>query len=159
MAKLRWELYSYSQLTVDLLYEILRLRTEVFVVEQECPYQEVDGKDSGSWHLMGYDGEQFVAYARLLPPGLHYHESSIGRVITALSHRGTGLGRVLMEKAIVTIPELFGEDTAIRIEAQSHLEDFYGSLGFVKKSEPYMLDGIPHIEMLLNTEFRIQNTK
>ncbi|MEZ4687995.1 MAG: GNAT family N-acetyltransferase [Bacteroidia bacterium] len=142
-----WSLKSWSQLGVDQLYEILRLRTEVFVVEQECPYQEVDGKDQESWHLMGFAQGKLIAYARLLPPGLHYEEASIGRVVTAPDQRGTGLGRLLMEEAIARIPELFNS-RSIRIEAQSQLEQFYGSLGFIIQSEQYLLDGIMHTEML-----------
>lgn len=148
MAKLDWKLCSYNQLSIDQLYEILRLRAEVFVVEQDCPYQDIDGKDQESWHMMAYEGDSLAAYVRLLPPGLHYEEAAIGRVVTAMSHRGKGLGRVLMERAIASIPELFEKQQAIRIEAQSHLKTFYGSLGFIVKSDEFMLDGIPHIEML-----------
>ena len=145
---INWILRSFAALSTAELYAILQLRNAVFVVEQDCPYQDADGKDQASWHLMGLDGDTLAAYARLLPPGISYEEPSIGRVVTAPAARGAGAGRELMEQSIQHCFTLFG-DRSIRIGAQQYLEKFYTSLGFTSIGEPYLDDGIPHIEMLL----------
>lgn len=132
------------------LYEILALRQEVFVVEQNCPYQDCDGRDLASWHLMGRDAAgKLVAYTRLLPVGLAYENySSIGRVVSSPSARGTGAGRELMQKSIEMTRHLFGPGP-IKIGAQTYLLRFYEGFGFRSTGEEYLEDGIPHTKMVL----------
>ncbi|MGT2712362.1 GNAT family N-acetyltransferase [Streptococcus oriscaviae] len=142
-----WQLKAFDELTLKELYAILALRTDVFVVEQECPYPEVDGKDVQSYHLFAQENGEIVAYLRILPPGLSYDEASIGRVVIRASHRGQGLGRPMMQQAIDYIVRVLKEDR-IKIGAQAYLEAFYASLGFEQVSEVYLEDGIPHMDML-----------
>lgn len=145
---MQWTLKQYDELTTDELYAILQLRNEVFVVEQNCPYQDLDNKDQASWHFMGWQDHILLAYTRLLPPGLAFKEPSIGRVVTAPSIRRTGIGRILMQKSIAHCHQLFG-NTSIQIGAQQYLESFYTSLGFEISGSSYLEDGIPHIHMVL----------
>lgn len=148
MKQLHWKLKSFHDLNVMELYSILQLRNEVFVVEQNCPYQDADGKDQKSYHLMGSNAEgKLMAYARLLPGGVSYDEVSIGRVVSSPQARGTGAGKELMEQAIEDCHELFGKGP-IRIGAQLYLKKFYESFGFLQVSEPYLEDNIPHILMV-----------
>ncbi|MFT3980000.1 MAG: GNAT family N-acetyltransferase [Ferruginibacter sp.] len=145
-----WSCKKFTALTAPELYTILRLRSEVFVVEQNCVYLDPDGKDAKALHLCGWlNNEHLVAYARLLPPGISYSEASIGRVVTAAAHRKDGYGRILMRKAVENCLSLFGPSN-IRIGAQQYLVKFYSEFGFQAVSEPYLEDGIPHVEMLLN---------
>lgn len=137
----------FAELTSFELYAIIRLRDEVFVVEQQCVFLDADNNDQQSEHLMVWADDQLAAYARLLPPGLMYPEMSIGRVVSSPAHRGTGAGKLLMEKAIECCFELFGEGP-IHIGAQLYLKKFYGSFGFIPKGEVYLEDGIEHVEML-----------
>ncbi len=137
----------FEDLTTLEFHDIIQARESVFVVEQECAYQEVDGSDVYAWHLRVKQEGALVAYARVFGPGIKYEESSIGRVMTALEHRGKRLGHPLMQEAIRFIEEHF-PDTDIKIGAQARLQAFYESLGFVRSSEPYDEDGIMHIEML-----------
>ena len=124
------------------------LRAEVFVVEQNCPYQDADGKDLKSYHLMGYDeNHELVVFSRILPAGVSYKEVSIGRVVSSPKVRGTGAGRALMKQSLSEIEKLFGS-VPVRIGAQLYLKAFYESFGFVMEGEEYMEDGIPHIIML-----------
>lgn len=148
LAKIRWKVKTFDELDTDQLYRILRLRAEVFIVEQKCYYQDLDDKDRNAWHLMAWDGTELVAYARLLPKGVSYDEAaSIGRVVTHIGYRGIALGRELMNRAIDLCGEYWpGED--IKISAQSYLEKFYSELGFVQCGEGYLEDDIPHIPML-----------
>lgn len=146
MPELTWTHKRFSDLRLEELYSILRLRNEVFVVEQHCPYLDTDDKDQGSIHLCGWLDEKLVAYARLIPPGLAYSEASIGRVCTAVSYRGSGAGRTLMQKAIQLTLATFANSN-IRIGAQLYLLKFYTSLGFKPSGSEYLEDGIPHIEM------------
>ncbi|OOQ61914.1 GNAT family N-acetyltransferase [Mucilaginibacter pedocola] len=141
------QIKPFAQLTVDELYDLLRLRSEVFVVEQNCVFLDQDNKDQKCHHLLLYTNDKLAAYARLVPAGLSYAEISIGRVITCPAARGTGLGRKLMELAIQGCEELFGKQT-IRIGAQTYALPFYKSLGFVEDGETYDEDGIEHIEMV-----------
>ncbi|MGL4852290.1 MAG: GNAT family N-acetyltransferase [Phocaeicola sp.] len=143
---------SFDELTAPELYEILKLRCEVFVVEQNCIYQDIDGKDPYSYHLMCYIENKLAAYTRLLPAGLSYPEVSIGRVVVHPLYRQLKLGRKLMEKSIKSCEDLFQHST-IRIGAQHHLTKFYQSLGFIESGEPYDEDGILHIEMVRNESF------
>ena len=137
---------SFNEFSIYELYAVLQLRNEVFIVEQNCPYLDLDGKDQDSYHLLYYVDDQLAAYTRLLPARLSYDEPSIGRVITAPSFRGIGLGRLLMEASIQGCYEKFGV-CGIRISAQYHLSKFYQSLGFAEIVEVYDEDGIPHIQM------------
>jgi ElaA protein len=146
---MNWTLKEFSQLTVDELYAILRLRIDVFIVEQNCPFQDADNKDQQAYHLMGYADGSLVAYARLLRAGISYQEASIGRVVSASIVRHSGIGKKLMVESIDTIYRLYGHQP-IRIGAQLYLKNFYESFGFQQSSEMYLDDGIEHIEMLLN---------
>ena len=123
------------------------LREEVFIVEQKCLYQDADGRDLLAQHLLGYRGTELIAYARVLPGGTRFPEISIGRVLTSPRARRSGAGRALMEEAIARIGRQHGP-SPIRISAQAYLEKFYASLGFVRVSDSYLEDGIPHYEML-----------
>ena len=142
-----WTLKKFDELSVHELYSILRLRSEVFVVEQNCVFQDMDNKDQSCWHLMGWEKNVLVAYTRLVPPGVSYEMASIGRVITLQSTRGSGVGKQLMEKSIGEAERLFGK-TPIKIGAQLYLREFYQSLGFIQSSDVYDEDGIDHIEMI-----------
>lgn len=144
---MQWELKAFDQLSLQELYTILTLRTNVFVVEQACPYPELDGKDPNCLHLLGTINGELVAYLRILPAGLRYDEVSIGRVVVKPSHRGKGLGRLMMEQAIHCITNEWKE-SQIKIGAQAYLEKFYQSLGFKPVSEVYFEDNIPHLDML-----------
>ncbi len=147
--KLNWIVKKFEALTPYELYNIMWLRNEVFVVEQNCVYQDADYKDQKGWHLMGLDEEgKLMAYVRLLPVGVSYEsEPSIGRVVTNPLARGTGVGRQLMHIAIGQCKELFGEKN-IKIGAQYYLLNFYSSLGFVQTSDIYLEDNIEHVEMI-----------
>ena len=135
----------FNDLTAKELYEILRLRVDVFVVEQKCPYPEVDGKDLDAWHLWFEDEDGIAGYLRLLAPGVSFKEVSIGRVIA--KRRRCGIGSKLMQAGIEKMKEIYGA-TDIRIEAQVYAREFYEKAGFVKVSDEFLDDGIPHIEML-----------
>jgi len=143
---IRWHFAPFAKLTPRQVHDLYRLRVEVFVVEQNCVFQDVDGVDPDCFHLLGYSGDDLVAYARLLPAGVKFDEPSIGRVITAPSIRRKGMGRVLMAEAMKRAQELWPRQP-IRIGAQARLERFYNEFGFTKSSEPYDEDGILHIEM------------
>ncbi len=144
---MQWEIKAFDQLSLQELYTIFTLRTNVFVVEQACPYPELDGKDPNCLHLLGTINGELVAYLRILPAGLRYDEVSIGRVVVKPSHRGKGLGRLMMEQAIHCITNEWKE-SQIKIGAQAYLEKFYQSLGFEPVSEVYLEDDIPHLDML-----------
>lgn len=146
---LNWIFKRFDELTAPELYAIIQLRNEVFVVEQNCVYQDADDKDRQAIHLCGWDDSKLGAYTRIIPPGISYSEASIGRVVTSPAHRKTGLGRSLMEESIKFTLDHFN-CTSIKIGAQVYLTHFYQSLGFIQSSEEYLEDGIPHIEMTLN---------
>ncbi|MEQ1797654.1 MAG: GNAT family N-acetyltransferase [Lacibacter sp.] len=146
--KLNWVLKTFDDLSPHELYTIMWLRNEVFVVEQNCVFQDADNKDQHSWHLMGWaDDKQLMAYSRILPPGLAYVQPSIGRVVTNPAARKEGAGRELMKTAIEYCCKLFGEQD-IKIGAQLYLLKFYSSLGFERTGEIYLEDGIEHVEMI-----------
>lgn len=147
---LAWTLKRFHDLTPQELYDALQLRSEVFVVEQACVFLDADGKDGGCHHLLGYADDKLIAYTRLVPPGYIYSEASIGRVVSSPSARGTGAGRLLMEKSIEAVYQLFGEGP-IKIGAQLYLKKFYESFGFAQVGEGYVEDGIPHLHMLKTT--------
>jgi ElaA protein len=145
---LRWHWLRFGQLGVDDLYDALVLRERVFVVEQNCPYQDADGLDRHAWHLLGRDDAGALrAVLRVVDPGHKYPEPSIGRVVTAPEARGAGLGRALMVEGVQRCTAAW-QGQGIRISAQAHLQGFYRSLGFVATGEPYLEDDIPHVEML-----------
>ncbi len=144
---LTWLCKHFDTLTTAELYAILELRVEVFVVEQNCVYQDIDNKDQASFHFMGWNENKLVAYTRIIPPAISYPEASIGRVVTSPIVRRSGIGKELMERSIAQVKILFG-NTPIRIGAQVYLEKFYTSLGFRQTSPVYLDDGIEHIEML-----------
>jgi len=141
---------SFDKLTLQELYEIMQIRQEVFVVEQNCPYLDADGRDFDAWHLMGRDAaNRLICYTRLLPKGLAYpNYVSIGRVVSAPAARGIGAGKALLEESIRHCRELFG-DQPVKIGAQSYLLRFYESFGFQSTGEEYLEDGIPHTKMVL----------
>jgi len=144
---IKWSCKKFDELTPQELYAILRLRNEVFVVEQNCVFQDADNKDEPSHHLMGWNSEGLVAYARLIPPGIAYKLPSIGRVVTSPKQRGTGLGKILMQRSIEEMEKLF-EKSSIQLGAQLYLKNFYESFGFKQTSDIYLEDGIKHIEMI-----------
>lgn len=140
---------SFHDLTPEELYDILALRQVVFVVEQNCPYLDADGRDAVALHVMGYYEGKLAAYTRLLPRGEAYENyAAIGRVVTSPALRGKGQGRELMRESSRQLYRHFGPQP-IKISAQAHLRDFYGSLGFEPTGESYLEDGIPHIGMIL----------
>jgi ElaA protein len=144
---MNWILKPFVQLTAKELYAILQLRNEVFIVEQQCPYQDCDNKDQNAWHLMGVQEDKILAYSRLIAPGISYSESSIGRIVSSPSARKTGMGKKLMLESIGQVRKLFQTDT-IRIGAQLYLQKFYESFGFIRDSDIYLEDDIPHVQML-----------
>mgnify|MGYP001316993647 CR=1 FL=1 len=146
---MEWSFRKYEELTLSELYELLKLRTSVFVVEQNCPYQDLDGKDSQATHLLGYK-KKLIAYSRIFPPGtIDKEHASIGRIITTKQERGKGIGFNLVKKSISFCKEHFG-DQIIKISAQVYLKKFYNQCGFVEKGKIYLEDGIPHCAMYLN---------
>ncbi|MGF1779655.1 GNAT family N-acetyltransferase [Vibrio nomapromontoriensis] len=147
---LTWKTKTFNELSTLELYRLLKLRVDVFVVEQTCPYPELDDKDhqEGVHQLLGYHGDELIACARLLPKGASYNEVSIGRVATKENHRGNGLGHDLIDQAIKECDRLWPNEN-ITIGAQYHLQAYYGKHGFCACSEQYLEDDIPHIDMRL----------
>jgi ElaA protein len=146
--KLTWHIKEWQALSTNDLYEIMALRIQVFVVEQNCPYQDADGKDKKSLHVFATDQDGVVhACARLVKPGVSYAEASVGRVASSAAVRGTGVGRELMLRCMNYYKNECN-DVQVRISAQSYLKIFYASFGFEQVSNEYLEDDIPHIEML-----------
>lgn len=144
---MNWELKKFEDLKTEDIYKILKIRNEVFIVEQLCPYQDCDGKDENAYHLYLEDKGKIIAYLRILKKGVSYDQISIGRVLVHKDYRGKGIARKLMLKALNFIDVNLNE-REVKIQAQSYLVNFYGSLGFKKTSEEYLEDDIPHIDML-----------
>ncbi|MGX7667905.1 GNAT family N-acetyltransferase [Flavobacterium pedocola] len=144
--KPEFKIKPFAALSLNELYQILELRSEVFIVEQNCVYQDIDGKDEKALHVLGIHEGVLVAYARLFRPGAYFEQSSIGRVIVKPSYRDKKWGHDLMTEAIQGIETQFGE-SKITISAQLYLKKFYEGHGFVQTSEMYLEDDIPHIEM------------
>jgi ElaA protein len=143
-----WTFRRWDELDRDDVYEILLVRSRVFVVEQSCPFLDADGLDRASWHLWTASPTgSALAYLRVLPPGAKYAEASLGRVVTAPEARRTGLGRALIAEGIRRVEQLFGP-VSVRIGAQKYLERFYGEFGFTRASDDYDEDGVPHLEMV-----------
>jgi ElaA protein len=141
-----WTIKRFDELTLDELYNLLQLRNEVFIVEQNCIYKDLDGKDRSAWHLMAIENDKLIAYTRILPPGVSYNDPAIGRVVTSPSKRRSGIGKELMKRSIEACEKLFGT-ISITLSAQVYLKSFYGSFGFIVVGEEYLEDGIPHIKM------------
>jgi len=139
----------FNELLLEELYDILKLRSAVFVVEQDCVYQDVDGKDQKALHIIGRHQGKVVAYTRVFGPGDYFKESSIGRVVVDIDFRKYGYGKNIMEASIKAVQELF-QQTKIKISAQLYLKKFYNDLGFVQEGKDYLEDGIPHIGMILH---------
>ena len=148
-----WIEKTFDELTTTELYALLHLRNEVFIVEQKCPYQDLDYADQAAVHVMGYDADnRLAAYTRIFAPGIRsrgmtYDMASIGRVLTSGAARGKGIGKELMERSIAVLEERFGKQP-VKISAQQYLKAFYESLGFRQTSDMYLEDDIPHIEMI-----------
>lgn len=143
---LDWRYKTFKELSNWELYELMQLRNEVFVVEQDCVYQDADGKDLESTHLLGYEGKELVAYVRIVPEGISYKGyCSIGRVVVSPNHRRKAYGKAVMLKGIEICKKTFEEN--IKISAQCYLEKFYTELGFEVVSEEYLEDDIPHYAM------------
>ncbi len=153
---IEWQWAEFGELTTGELYQVLKLRQHVFIVEQNCIYEDIDDLDEAAWHLIGWRIEisgarTIAAYLRVLGPGVKYKESSIGRVIVSQAARGVGLGKVLMAQAISIMNEKLS-NTPVKLSAQYHLEGFYRDYGFETVSDPYDEDGILHVEMLKRTD-------
>jgi ElaA protein len=144
---IQWSLKKFEALTALEVYAILQLRNEVFVVEQNCVFQDADDKDQDSYHLMGINQNKLMAYTRIVPPGVIYEQASIGRVVTSPSVRRHGAGKILMQQSIQSVYELF-DKVPIKIGAQLYLKAFYEAFGFEQSSDIYLEDGIEHIYML-----------
>jgi len=148
-----WQIKHYSELSVNEFHDLIALRIAVFVVEQDCPYQELDGKDKKAYHLIGRNGQgDIVATARILPAGVSYPEVSIGRVVTSSDVRKLGIGHQLMTEAHAFVADEFGKNTSVRLSAQTHLINYYERHGYVETGKNYLEDGIPHTEMLKSNE-------
>lgn len=144
--ELQWKIKSFEDLSVRELYEMLRLRSEIFVVEQNCVYLDLDGKDQEALHLLGEFDNKIVAHSRLFKPGVSFENASIGRVVVDFNFRNRKWGHHLMRESIAGIKNHFGE-TKITIGAQLYLKKFYESHGFTQTSTMYLEDAIPHIQM------------
>jgi ElaA protein len=145
---MNWTLKTFNELTIDEFHDIVQLRINIFVVEQNCPYAELDGKDRKAYHFFGQDGDgRIIAYTRIFGPGDYYEQPAIGRVVVDHEHRGDGTGNALMKGTIENMRKLFG-DVEIKIGAQKYLVEFYGKLGFTSTGEEYVEDGIPHVHMI-----------
>lgn len=138
---------KFSELKLEELYRILQLRSEVFVVEQDCVYQDLDGKDEKALHVLGFKNDKIIAYTRIFKPGLYFDEASIGRVVVAKNERDYKYGHDIMKASIEAVKDYFNT-SEIKISAQCYLNTFYTNLGFKKVGEEYLEDGIPHIAMI-----------
>lgn len=138
---------TFQELTTEELYNLLQLRSEVFVVEQNCVYQDIDGKDKKSLHIIGFKNDEVVAYTRAFKPGDYFKEASIGRVVVTKNERQHKYGYDIMEATIKAVKEAFNTST-IKLSAQLYLKKFYNNLGFKEVGEEYLEDGIPHIMMI-----------
>jgi ElaA protein len=146
---LNWQWCRLGELNAEQVYAVLAARVAIFIVEQNCAYQDLDGLDGEAEHLIAWSGADVAAYLRVLGPGTRFDDPSIGRIITAKPFRGSGLGREVVAKGIARTRQSY-PGKPIRISAQKYLEKFYGDFGFATVSEPYLEDGIAHVEMLLS---------
>lgn len=138
---------TFNELDLHELYQVLQLRSEVFVVEQDCVYQDIDGKDEKALHVLGYEGDLLVAYTRLFPPGVYFSEAAIGRVVVKEESRKNSYGHDILKASIKAIEERY-QMGKIKLSAQTYLTKFYESHGFVQMGDGYLEDGIPHIAMV-----------
>ncbi len=138
---------KFSELTIDELYNLLKLRSEVFVVEQDCVYQDIDEKDKISIHILGKKNSEIIAYARIFKPGDYFKEAAIGRVVVDFNNRGFGYANDIMRASIQLVQDKF-IGSSIKVSAQTYLKKFYDNLGFNQVGEEYLEDGIPHIAMI-----------
>lgn len=139
----------FKDLTVDELYDVLQLRSEVFVVEQDCLYQDIDGKDKKALHVLGFKNDKIIAYTRIFKPGDYFNEASIGRVVVSKNQRKFNYGYDIMNASLEAIKQEFNTNS-VTLSAQVYLKKFYNNLGFVEIGEEYLEDDIPHIKMMKN---------
>jgi len=144
--KIEWVKKKWSEVSLEELYSVLRLRSEVFVVEQDCVYQDIDNKDQIAIHLLGYINKELIAYSRLFNEGDYFKETSFGRAIIKKENRGQGYGDELIKESIKTIKNYYG-NKKVKISAQAHLKSFYSKHAFIAKGKEYLEDGIPHVSM------------
>jgi len=148
--KFEHQVKSFQELSLEEFHDIIALRIQIFIIEQNCPYQEVDGKDKLAHHLFfKNEMDEIIAVTRILPQGISYAEVAIGRVVVHDDYRGTGLGNQLMADSMNFVRDKYGE-VPVRLSAQKHLENYYGNHGFKSTGKEYLEDGIPHVEMLYN---------
>ena len=148
--KFEHQVKSFQELSLEEFHDIIALRIQIFIIEQNCPYQEVDGKDKLAHHLFfKNEMDEIIAVTRILPQGISYAEVAIGRVVVHEDYRGTGLGNQLMSDSMNFVRDKYGE-VPVRLSAQKHLENYYGNHGFKSTGKEYLEDGIPHVEMLYN---------
>ncbi len=146
MTKIQWGWHRWNELSPDVLHAFLKLRSDIFVVEQNCVFSDMDGRDPQCEHLCGFEGETLVAYLRLVPPGLKSDTPALGRLVVEKNYRRHGFSRQAIELGLARCAERFPRQS-VRAQAQAHLAPFYQSLGFTRVSEEYMEDGIPHVDM------------
>ena len=144
--KIEWVKKKWSEVSLEELYSVLRLRSEVFVVEQDCVYQDIDNKDQTAIHLLGYINKELIAYSRLFNEGDYFKETSFGRAIIKKEKRGQGYGDELVKESLKTIKNYYG-NKKVKISAQAHLKTFYSKHAFIAKGKEYLEDGIPHVSM------------
>ena len=144
--KIEWVKKKWSEVSLEELYSVLRLRSEVFVVEQDCVYQDIDNKDQIAIHLLGYINKELIAYSRLFNEGDYFKETSFGRAIIKKEKRGQGYGDELVKESLKTIKNYYG-NKKVKISAQAHLKSFYSKHAFIAKGKEYLEDGIPHVSM------------
>ena len=144
--KIEWVKKKWSEVSLEELYSVLRLRSEVFVVEQDCVYQDIDNKDQIAIHLFGYINKELIAYSRLFNEGDYFKETSFGRAIIKKEKRGQGYGDELVKESLKTIKNYYG-NKKVKISAQAHLKTFYSKHAFIAKGKEYLEDGIPHVSM------------
>ena len=148
--KFEHQVKSFQELSLEEFHDIIALRIQIFIIEQNCPYQEVDGKDKLAHHLFfKNEMDEIIAVTRILPQGISYPEVAIGRVVVHEDYRGTGLGNQLMADSMNFVKDEYGK-VPVRLSAQKHLENYYGNHGFKSTGKEYLEDGIPHVEMLYN---------
>lgn len=144
---LKIKIKIFNELTTQELYDLLQLRSEIFVIEQDCVYQDIDGKDQKALHVLGFKNNKLVAYARIFKPEDYFKEASIGRVLVSKNERQHKYGYDIINASIKAVKDFYNE-TKIILAAQTYLKSFYNNLGFIEKGEEYLEDGIPHIEMI-----------
>ncbi len=143
---MRWEVKSWKELSIEEMEDVFTLRSEVFVVEQDCVYQDIDGKDRQAKHVLGKEGKELIAYSRIFEPGDYFKEASFGRAVVKKNKRGKGFGDELVKETLKAMRKVWPK-TKAKISAQAHLSVFYNKHGFKSKGEKYLEDGILHVKM------------